>query len=38
MLLIPSFGLYFASRAKERKNELKLKMAEESVDMNLQEE
>ena len=38
MLLIPSFGLYFASRAKERKNELKLKMAEDSVDSGLQEE
>jgi hypothetical protein len=38
MLLIPSFGLYFASRAKERRNELKLKMAEDSVDKGLQEE
>ena len=38
MLLIPSFGLYFASRAKERKNELKLKLAEENVDIQLQEE
>lgn len=38
MLLIPSFGLYFASRAKERKNELKLKLAEENVDNELQEE
>jgi hypothetical protein len=36
--LIPSFGLYFASRAKEKKNELKLKLAEESVDIGLEEE
>jgi hypothetical protein len=38
ILLIPSFGLYFASRAKEKKNELKLKLAEESVDIGLEEE
>ena len=38
MLLIPSFGLYFASRAKEKKNELKLKLAEESVDSEIEEE
>ena len=38
MVLIPSFGLYFASRAKERNNELKLKLAEENVDSELEEE
>jgi len=38
VLLIPSFGLYFAARAKEKKNELKLKLAEETVDNDLQEE
>lgn len=32
MLLIPSFTVYFAARAKERKNELKLQKAEEVVD------
>ena len=38
MVLIPSFGLYFASRAKERNNELKLKLAEESVEKELEQE
>ena len=35
MLLIPSFTVYFAARAKERKNELKLQKAEEVVDESL---
>jgi len=30
--LIPSFTVYFAARAKERKNELKLQKAEQAVD------
>ena len=38
MVLIPSFGLYFASRAKERNNELKLKLAEDNVDSDLEQE
>ncbi|MAV44141.1 MAG: hypothetical protein CMA30_06665 [Euryarchaeota archaeon] len=38
MVLIPSFGLYFASRAKERNNELKLKLAEENVDNIIEQE
>ena len=32
MILIPSFTVYFAARAKERKNELKLQKAEQAVD------
>ena len=32
MILIPSFTVYFAARAKERKNELKLQKAEQEVD------
>ena len=32
MILIPSFTVYFAARAKERKNELKLQKAEQVVD------
>ncbi len=32
MILIPSFTVYFAARAKERKNELKLQKAESIVD------
>ena len=32
MILIPSFTAYFAARAKERKNELKLQKAEQVVD------
>ena len=32
MVLIPSFTVYFAARAKERKNELKLQKAEQVVD------
>ena len=32
MILIPSFTVYFAARAKERKNELKLQKAEAEVD------
>ena len=32
MILIPSFTVYFAARAKERKNELKLQKAEKVVD------
>ena len=32
MILIPSFTVYFAARAKERKNELKLKQAEETIE------
>jgi len=32
MILIPSFSVYFAARAKERKNELKLQKAEQVVD------
>ena len=32
MILIPSFTVYFAARAKERKNELKLQEAEQVVD------
>ena len=32
MILIPSFTVYFAARAKERKNELKLQQAEQVVD------
>ena len=31
MILIPSFTVYFAARAKERKNEMKLKQAEETI-------
>ncbi len=32
MILIPSFTVYFAARAKERKNELKLELDEQQVD------
>ena len=32
MILIPSFTVYFAARAKERKNEMKLKQAEETIE------
>ena len=32
MILIPSFTVYFAARAKERRNELKLQKAEQVVD------
>ena len=36
MILIPSFTVYFAARAKERKNELKLAQAEQKVDESMQ--
>ena len=32
MILIPSFTVYFAARAKERKNEMKLKQAEDTIE------
>jgi len=35
MILIPSFTVYFAARAKERKNELKLEQAEQQVDESI---
>jgi hypothetical protein len=35
MILIPSFTVYFAARAKERKNELKLEEAEQKVDQSM---
>jgi hypothetical protein len=38
IILIPSFGLYFGSRAKERKHELQLKQAEDDVDKVLESE
>lgn len=38
MILIPSFTVYFAARAKERKNELKLQKAEQEVDESLTSE
>ena len=38
IILIPSFGLYFASRAKERQHELKLKQAEDDVNKTLESE
>lgn len=38
MILIPSFTVYFAARAKERKNELKLQKAEQAVDDSLTQE
>ena len=31
----PSFTVYFAARAKERKNELKLEEAEQKVDQSM---
>ena len=37
MILIPSFTVYFAARAKERKNELKLEEAEQKVDQSMLE-
>jgi len=36
MILIPSFTVYFAARAKERKNELKLKLSEDDVDASIE--
>ena len=38
MILIPSFTVYFAARAKERKNELKLEQAEQQVDESIDSE
>ena len=38
MILIPSFTVYFAARAKERKNELKLQKAEQEVDESVTSE
>ena len=38
MILIPSFTVYFAARAKERKNELKLEQAEKQVDESVDSE
>jgi len=35
MILIPSFTVYFAARAKERKNELKLEQSEQQVDESI---
>ena len=35
MILIPSFTIYFAAQAKERKAELKLQQAEENVDSSI---
>ena len=37
MILIPSFTVYFAARAKERKNELKLEAEEEKVNQSINE-
>ncbi len=37
MILIPSFTVYFAARAKERKNELKLEAEEEKVNQSISE-
>ncbi len=38
MVLIPSFTIYFAARAKEKKNELELKKSEDNVDSAIEEE
>ena len=35
MILIPSFTIYFAAQAKERKAELKLQQAEDNVDSSI---
>jgi hypothetical protein len=35
MILIPSFTVYFAAQAKEKKAELKLQQAEEDVDLSI---
>ena len=37
MILIPSFTVYFAARAKERKNELKLEAEEQKVNQSISE-
>mgnify|MGYP001189749269 FL=1 len=37
MILIPSFTVYFAARAKERKNELKLEAEEQKVNESISE-
>ena len=37
MILIPSFTVYFAARAKERKNELKLEAEEQKVNLSISE-
>jgi len=35
MILIPSFTVYFAAQAKEKKAELKLQQAEDDVDLSI---
>ncbi len=37
MILIPSFTVYFAARAKERKSEMKLEIEEEKVNQSISE-